>query len=132
MADTSISDDRTRTFATALQTFEKDADAAAFAALFAADAVTQRFDARNERHGEVEQFWQEYRAQFESISTTFSDVVEGGDRAALEWTSEGSLVDGRPLTYRGVTVVDFDGDTITRLSTYYDSAQFTATPATTA
>ena len=67
-----------------------------------------------------------------SRRTTFSDVVEGGDRAALEWTSEGSLVDGRPLTYRGVTVVDFDGDTITRLSTYYDSAQFTATPATTA
>ena len=131
MADITISDDRTRTFATALQTFEKDGDAAAFAALFAADAVTQRFDARNERHGEVEQFWQEYRAQFESISTTFSDVVEGGDRAALEWTSEGSLADGRPLHYRGVTVVDFDGEKITKLSTYYDSAQFAATPAAT-
>ena len=131
MADITISDDRTRTFATALQTFEKDGDAAAFAALFADDAVTQRFDARNERHGEVEQFWQEYHAQFESISTTFSDVVEGGDRAALEWTSEGSLVDGRPLSYRGVTVVDFDGEKISKLSTYYDSAQFAATPAAT-
>ena len=131
MADITISDDRTRTFATALQTFEKDGDAAAFAALFADDAVTQRFDARGERSGEVEQFWQEYHAQFESISTTFSDVVEGGDRAALEWTSEGSLVDGRPLSYRGVTVVDFDGEKISKLSTYYDSAQFAATPAAT-
>ena len=130
MADTNISDDRARSFATALQTFEKDGDASAFTALFADDAATQRFDARGERHGEVEQFWQEYRAQFQSVSTTFYDVVEGGDRVALEWTSEGTLADGRPLQYRGVTVVDFDGDTITKLSTYYDSAQFAAMPAT--
>jgi ketosteroid isomerase-like protein len=131
MADTSISDDRARTFATGLQTFEKDGDAAAFAALFADDAVTQRFDARGERRGEVEQFWQEYRAQFQSISTTFYDVVEGGDRVALEWTSDATLTDGRPLQYRGVTVLDLDGDKIARLSTYYDSAQFAAVAATT-
>jgi ketosteroid isomerase-like protein len=128
MADMNISDDRARTFATGLQTFEKDGDAAAFAALFADDAVTQRFDARGERRGEVEQFWQEYRAQFQSISTTFYDVVEGGDRVALEWTSDATLTDGRPLQYRGVTVLDLDGDTITKLSTYYDSAQFAAIP----
>ena len=131
MADTNISDDRARTFATGLQTFEKDGDAAAFAALFADDAVTQRFDARGERSGEVEAFWQEYRAQFQSISTTFYDVVEGGDRFALEWTSEATLVDGRPLQYRGVTVIDLDGEKITKLSTYYDSAQFAAVAAKT-
>jgi ketosteroid isomerase-like protein len=129
MADTNISDDRARRFATALQTFEKDGDVAAFAALFADDAVTQRFDARGERRGEVEQFWQEYHAQFESISTTFYDVVEGGDRFALEWTSDAVLADGRPLQYRGVTVIDLDGEKITKLSTYYDSAQFAAIPA---
>jgi ketosteroid isomerase-like protein len=129
MADTNISDDRARTFASGLQTFEKDGDAAAFAALFADDAVTQRFDARGERSGEVEAFWQEYRAQFQSISTTFYDVVEGGDRFALEWISEATLVDGRPLQYRGVTVIDLDGEKITKLSTYYDSAQFAAVQA---
>jgi ketosteroid isomerase-like protein len=132
MADTNISDDRARTFATALQTFEKDGDAGAFAALFTDDAVTQRFDARGERRGEVAQFWQEYRDQFSSISTTFYDVVEGGDRFALEWTSEAELSDGRPITYRGVTVIDLDGDKITTLRTYYDSAQFAATTARTA
>jgi ketosteroid isomerase-like protein len=131
MADTQISDDRARTFATALQTFEKDGDASSFAKLFAADAVTQRFDARGERRGEVEQFWQEYRGQFDKISTTFYAVVEGGDRFALEWTSEGTLTDGRPLQYRGVTVIDLDGDKITTLRTYYDSAQFAAMPADT-
>ena len=130
MADTNISDDRARTFASALQTFEKDADAVAFAALFTDDAVTQRLDARGERRGEVEQFWQEYRAQFDSISTTFYDVVEGGDRVALEWTSDATLTDGRPLQYRGVTIIDLDGDDkISKLRTYYDSAQFTTSTA---
>ena len=130
MADTNISDDRARSFASGLQTFEKDGDAAAFAALFADDAVTQRFDARGERRGEVEQFWQEYRDQFDSISTTFYDVVEGSDRVALEWSSDATLTDGRPITYRGVTVIDLDGDKVSKLRTYYDSAQFAATTAT--
>ena len=129
MAQTNISDDRAQAFATGLQTFEKDGDVAAFAALFADDAVTQRFDARGERSGEVAQFWQEYHAQFQSISTTFYDVVEGGDRFALEWTSDATLTDGRPLQYRGVTVIDLNGDKISKLSTYYDSAQFAAIPA---
>ena len=131
MADTSISDDRASTFATALQTFEKDGDASSFAQLFTPDATTQRFDARGERQGEVELFWQEYRDQFESISTTFYNVVEGSDEFALEWTSDAQLNDGRPLTYRGVTVIVLDGDKITKLRTYYDSAQFAAIPAET-
>jgi len=131
MTDIHISDDRARSFADALQTFEKDGDAVAFAALFADDAVTQRLDARGERRGEVEQFWQEYRAQFDSISTTFYDVVEGGDRVALEWASDATLIDGRPLQYRGVTIVDLDGDKISKLRTYYDSAQFTTASAVT-
>ncbi len=58
--------------------------------------------------------------------------MEGGDRFALEWTSDATLSDGRPIQYRGVTVIDLDGDTITKLSTYYDSAQFAAIPANTA
>ena len=95
------------------------------------NAVTQRLDARGERRGEVEQFWKEYRDQFSSISTSFSDVVEGGDRVALEWTSDATLTDGHPLQYRGVTVLDLDGDKISKLRTYYDSAQFTPSTAAT-
>ena len=53
-----------------------------------------------------------------------------GDRVALEWSSDATLTDGRPITYRGVTVIDLDGDKVGKLRTYYDSAQFTATTAT--
>ena len=132
MEDIDISDDRARSFATALQKFEQDSDAAALARQFSDDAVTQRFDARGERRGQVEQFWTEYREQFHELSTTFYDVVEGEDRFALEWTSTGTLKDDRPIEYRGVTVIDLQGDSIVRLRTYYDSAAFTMIPADTA
>ena len=131
--DTHISDDRARTFADGLQTFEKDGDAAAFAALFADDAITQRLDARGERGGEVEQFWQEYRDQFESISTTFYDVVEGSDRVRPR-VDQRRRPDRRPpdRSTAASRSIDLDGDKITKLRTYYDSAQFAAIPANTA
>jgi ketosteroid isomerase-like protein len=130
MADTEIKDDRARRFADGLHRLDAEGDAAGLAALFADDALTQRFDARGERRGEVEAFWKEYRDQFQDISTRFYNAVEGEDEFALEWTSEATLAKGgRPLTYRGVTAFGYEGDTITWLRTYYDSAQFAVSPA---
>ena len=129
MEDNHINDDRARTFAGALRRFEQDSDAAAFAELFAADAVTQRFDARGERKGEVEAFWREYRDQFQEVRTTFYNAIEGSDEFALEWTSEGALRNGNPLHYRGVTCLGYEGEKIVWLRTYYDSAIFAAPTA---
>lgn len=131
MEDNHITDDRARRFAAGLRKFEQDSDPTPLVAQFAPDAVTQRLDARGERQGEVEAFWREYRAQFDEIRTTFFDVVEGDEQFALEWTSTGTLRDGRPIDYRGVTVIDLDGDLITRLRTYYDTAAFVQVPAST-
>jgi ketosteroid isomerase-like protein len=132
MEDNHISDERARAFAAALRRFEQNADAAALAELFADDAITQRLDARGERRGEVEQFWREYRDQFDEVSTTFYNVVEGADEFAMEWSSEATLKGGRPISYRGVTAIGLDGDKIAWLRTYYDSAVFTLVPAGTA
>ena len=47
------------------------------------------------------------------------------DRAVLEWVSEGTFPDGRPVRYPGVSVLDAqDGDLVRRFRTYYDSAPF--------
>jgi ketosteroid isomerase-like protein len=132
MVDTEISDERARSFAEGLQRFEQDSDAGTFAELFDQDAVTQRLDARGERRGEVEQFWREYREQFTDVRTTFRNAVEGSDEFALEWSSEATLSNGRPVEYRGVTAIGFDGDRIAWLRTYYDSAVFAAPMADTA
>jgi ketosteroid isomerase-like protein len=130
MEDNRINDPRARDFAAGLRKFEQDSDPASLTPLFAEDATLLRLDGRGEREG-VEQFWREYRAQFDEVRTTFHNVVEGSDQFALEWTSKATLTDGRPLEYLGVTVIDLDGDKITRLRTYYDSAAFTLVPAAT-
>ncbi len=131
MEDTRISDERAQAFAAALQRFERDCDAAAFVELFTDDAVTQRLDARGERRGEVEQFWREYREQFSDVRTTFYNAIEGSDEFALEWTSEATLHNGRPIEYRGVTAIGFADGRVAWLRTYYDSAVFAAPAADT-
>jgi ketosteroid isomerase-like protein len=128
MADIQIDDDRARGFATALQQFEQSGDPTDLVALFAYDATLTRLDARGERT-DAEGFWREYRDQFDDLRTTFDHAVEGDDRCALEWSSTGSLATGRPVEYRGVTVVEFDGPKVAHLRTYYDTAAFVAPPA---
>lgn len=129
MDDNAITDHRARTFAAALQQFEQDSDPAPLVELFADGATATRLDARGERT-DVSAFWTEYRAQFHELSTTFVQAVEGADQVALEWTTTATLTDDRPLDYRGITVIDLDGDDIVALRTYYDTAAFTPIPAT--
>ena len=101
MQDNHITDPRARGFVAALRRFDQSSDPTALSELFAPDATP----------------------------TTFVNVVEGTDEFALEWTSTGTLTDDRSITYRGVTVIDLDGEKIVRLRTYYDTAAFTLTPA---
>lgn len=124
MDDNHISDPRARTFVAALRRFEQDSDPAPLVGLFADRATATRLDARGERT-DVTAFWTEYRAQFHELSTTFVNAVESADQVSLEWTTTATLTDDRPLDYRGVTVIDLDGDDIVALRTYYDTAAFT-------
>jgi ketosteroid isomerase-like protein len=126
--DNHISDPRARAFVAALRRFEQDADPTPLTELFAAGATAMRLDARGERT-DVTGFWTEYRTQFRELSTTFVNAIEGEHQVALEWTTTATLTDDRPLDYRGVTVIDLDGDEIVALRTYYDTAAFTLVPA---
>lgn len=130
MEDNHIDDPRARTFVAELRRFEQSSDPERLVALFTDEATATRLDARGERT-DVSAFWREYRRQFDHVSTTFFDVVEGSDQVALEWTSAATLPDGRPVDYRGVTVLDLAEDGIAALRTYYDSAVFLAVPAAT-
>ena len=124
MEDNHINDDRTRRFVAGLRKFEQEPDTRPeFVAMFTDDATAERLDARGERH-EVNKFWEEYRAQFSEIRTTFFNAVEGTDQVSLEWESQATLTGGREITYRGVTNLDYDGDLVSHVRTYYDTAAF--------
>ncbi|MBW0100864.1 nuclear transport factor 2 family protein [Pseudonocardia sp. KRD291] len=124
MQDNHIEDPRARAFVAALRSFEQDSDPDGLVALFTDDATLMRLDGRGER-GDPAAFWREYREQFSELSTTFSNAIEGTDQIALEWSSDATLADEGPISYRGVTVLDLDGNKIARLRTYYDTAAFT-------
>lgn len=122
-----MSDSRTTTFIDALHALERSGDAEQLAALFADDAelgnvtLGKRFRGRDG----AREFWNAYRASFDSIESEFSDVIASGDCAALEWRSSGSLTGGREFAYEGVSVLDWEGDRITRFAAYFDSAALT-------
>jgi hypothetical protein len=77
-------------------------------------------------------FWQTYLAQFDRIRSEFSHLIEQDGQAALVWTSEGAMKGGHPITYRGVSIVEFQGDKVRRFETVYDSAAFLRSETTAA
>jgi ketosteroid isomerase-like protein len=127
MADTA----RAEKFRTALQQLEQTSDATDLLACFADEAELRRPELDHDSGGtpDAAQFWKTYRDQFSEVSSDFSRIVEAEDIAVLEWTSTAQLSAGHPVTYSGVSLLTFgDDDTITRFSTYYDTAAF-VTPA---
>ena len=122
-----MSESRGRSFADALQELEKSGDVPRFVSeVFAADAELVRPETGQAEQGTggAERFWQQYVDQFQEVRSEFARVVEG-EVAVLEWTSTGRLGSGAPISYAGVSLLDFDADgRVTRFATYYDTAPF--------
>ncbi|MDQ4075054.1 MAG: nuclear transport factor 2 family protein [Chloroflexota bacterium] len=115
----------------ALQGMEETGDMQKLVELFSEDAELRRLTLDEAYHGRegARAFWNEYLEQFREIRSTFHNVIEGDNTAALEWTSKGRLREGEEIEYRGVSILEWDGDQVQRFRTYYDSAAFIAQPA---
>ena len=98
-------------------------------ALFADDAhLTNPIieHAGGERVGRdaIADFWRAYRGSFGHIHSEFHDITAGEQSAGLFWHSQGAGPDGQPVSYDGVTLLNFDdGGRITRLKGYFDRDQ---------
>jgi ketosteroid isomerase-like protein len=115
-------------FKQALQETEKAGDPKHVASLFAEGAPLTNLGGD---HGtDPAMFWQKYLEQFRDIRSEFTSETVSDRSAALEWQSRGTLNDGRPVDYRGVSVIEFDNDRVTSFRTYYDSAAFVRSAAT--
>lgn len=113
-------------FMGALQRFEATAELGPLLALFhdEGEALNLGRTEPARGHDELEGFWRDYRAVFRGISTEFTHVIEGDGGAVLEWNSRGALVNGEPVEYKGVTVLETGAGRILRCRMYYDSAVF--------
>ena len=122
-----MTSDPTRTFARALQELERTEDVDRFVSSVFTDGVElsrPETGQHNRGSGGAREFWQQYLDQFDDVSTDFERIVEA-EVGVLEWTSSGHLSTGTEISYRGVSVLDFDADgRVTRFTTYYDTAPF--------
>lgn len=119
-----------KVFQESLRHAEEAGDVEPLVALFAEDATLSNLATASQagtphagRDG-ARQFWRDYLEVFEEIHSNFTRSVVSPDTVALEWESKGQLKTGKPLTYRGVSILETRGDKVQHFRTYYDTAPF--------
>jgi ketosteroid isomerase-like protein len=103
----------------------------ALAELFAEDAeltnsIIEANGAKARRGGreEIIQFWREYRESFQTIRSEFTDITSSDHSAGLFWTSDGSMANGKALSYEGVSLLSFDeSGKIKNFKAYFNQSQ---------
>jgi len=115
----------TQRFLDALAALERDREVDGLEALYAEGAdignvVSPRRFAGPEG---ARDFWTTYRATFGEMKSTFRSVVEVEGHSALEWTTSGTSPDGKPVEYAGVSMLEIEGDRITRFWAYFNPTE---------
>ena len=112
----------TNEFLSGLKTLEESKDTEPLTRLYSVDASIGNVIAPDQFHGPqgAEKFWKEYRSVFETVKSEFRNIIIVSERAALEWTTEGTSLDGKPMHYAGVTLLEMNGGKITRSCAYFN------------
>lgn len=120
-----MSEQTTKRFIEALGRLEAARELETIVGLFAEDAEVGNVVSPEKFHGAegAREFWgAKYRDTFGEVRSTFRNVFVAGDRAALEWTTEGTASDGTPVKYDGVSILEIDGGgRISRFCAYFDA-----------
>ncbi|XXF78033.1 nuclear transport factor 2 family protein [Myxococcaceae bacterium GXIMD 01537] len=114
--------ERAQRFAQALTRLEEDGDVEPLVSLFADDARLSNVASPRDFTGKAgaRQFWTEYRATLGQVRSTFRNMIESGDRVALEWQTQGMARSGAAVAYEGVSIIEWDGDLVRRFYAYFD------------
>lgn len=109
-------------FTTALGQLESDGDLEAIVALFADSCEVGNVTMSQNEHGieGARNFWQNYRATLGQARSVFRNHIYDENRAALEWETEGHNQQDKPIHYEGVSILETDGEKITRFYAYFD------------
>lgn len=90
--------------------------------LFSEDAQVSNVASRRTFQGRdgARDFWREYKGMLHQVKSTFRNKIEAGDRVALEWESRGTAHNGAAVDYEGVSIIEWDGERISRFYAYFD------------
>jgi ketosteroid isomerase-like protein len=136
--------ERAQRFVDALAKLEESGDLEPLLSLFGDDAQVSNVASQRVFSGRdgARQFWKEYKGLLARVRSTFRNMIETGDRVALEWETQGTAHNGAAVNYEGVSIIEWDGDRIRRFYAYFDpgllgremaqgTARRSAPPATT-
>ena len=103
---------------------EESRDVETIANLYAWESETGNIIAPEKYEGRdgARRFWTIYRDTFGDVKSTFRNRIISDNRAALEWTTEGTSVNGASIKYDGVSILEIEGDQITRFRAYFNAA----------
>ena len=119
-----MSEQVAKRFIEALGRLEAGRELEPIVSLFAPDAEVGNVVSPERFRGQegAREFWgAKYRDTFGEVRSTFRNVFASENRAALEWTTEGTAHDGTPVRYDGVSVIETDGEQIRRFCAYFDA-----------
>lgn len=117
-------EDLAERFIEALRRLEADRELEPIVSLFAEDCELGNAASQESFSGRegARRFWSAYRDTFGQMESRFRNRIAGDGRAALEWVTEAAGNEGRGVTYEGVSVLEFGGDSIRRFHAYFDPA----------
>jgi hypothetical protein len=108
-------------FIEALRELEENRNVESIASLFADGAeINNVVTIENSHDLDAREFWTKYRDNFGEVRSEFSNKIFGERSAALEWTTTGTSADGGEIEYEGVSILETDGERITRFFAYFN------------
>jgi len=110
-------------FIEALHKLEESRELETITGVFAEDSEVGNVVAPEKFNGQngAREFWTKYRDTFGEVHSTFRNIIITGNRAALEWTTEGTTSGGAPVKYEGVSILEIEDGAITRFRAYFDA-----------
>ncbi len=114
--------ERAQRFVDALLKLEERGDLEGLVSLFSDDAQVSNAASPRVFTGPdgARRFWKEYKGTLGQVRSTFRNMIEAGDRVALEWETQGTAHNGSAIAYEGVSIIEWDGDRIRRFYAYFD------------
>jgi len=119
------------TFKQALWKLELERDIEPLVALYAPDSTTGNAVTGKEFPGPegAREFWHDYRGLFGEMRSEFRNTIGADRRVALEWVTRGTLgADGRDFAYEGVSIIEHDGEHVTRFRAFFNSRDLNVRP----
>lgn len=112
-------------FVEALGKLEASRELEPLVAVFAGNCEVGNIVSPEKFHGRdgARKFWTTYRDTFGDVRSTFRNIFATENRAALEWVTEGTTSGGTAFKYEGVSILEIEGEQVTRFRAYFDAGE---------